>query len=110
MFVKDEDLKKYGFGLAQLQLILDGVRIYSNTKINFNGNHLFYTLQEVDLVAAGIVPSHAKYQQFDFTVPMQIEPYRLVVPWPEEESRLLAPIRPFELPVSTTHNLCTVPV
>ena len=51
-------------------------------------------------MASGIIVSHSKYQQFDFSTAMIIEPYRLLVPWPKEESRLLAPIRPFDLGVS----------
>ena len=33
------------------------------------------------------------------TIPYKIEPWHLIVPWPKEESRLLATIRPFQLPV-----------
>lgn len=37
---------------------------------------------------------------FDLTTPLGIQSYGLAVPWPREESRLLAPIHPFEIPVS----------
>ena len=37
-----------------------------------------------------------KYEQIDFSVPKMIEPYVIIVPWPKEESRLLASIRPFQ--------------
>jgi hypothetical protein len=42
------------------------------------------------------VATQLKYQQIDFSVPKMIEPYIIIVPWPKEESRLLAPIRPFQ--------------
>lgn len=32
-----------------------------------------------------------------------MEPYYIVVPWPKEESRLLAPIHPFQ-PMVITYN------
>lgn len=49
----------------------------------------------------GLVPSPAKYQVIDISVPIIITPYRLVVPWPKEMSRLLAPILPFQPMVGT---------
>lgn len=44
----------------------------------------------------GIIPSPEKYQIIDMSVPVMIEKYHIVVPWPKEQSRLLAPIRPFQ--------------
>ena len=47
----------------------------------------------------GMVPSHSKYLLTDFTVPLLSDPFRMIVPWPKEQSRLLAPVRPFQYPV-----------
>ena len=44
----------------------------------------------------GLVATPERYKQLDVTVPAMIDPYRLVVPWPKEKSRLLAPVRPFQ--------------
>ena len=52
--------------------------------------------KETDIFAIGLVASASAYSQIDITVPVMMEPFRLIVPWPEEESRLLAPIRPFQ--------------
>ena len=52
--------------------------------------------QEVDMAPFGIMPSPEKYQIIDMSVPVMIEQYYIVVPWPKEKSRLLAPIRPFQ--------------
>jgi len=52
------------------------------------------------MMANGLVMSHAKFLLFDIASYMLIEPFQLLVPWPQEESRLLAPIRPFQLTVS----------
>ena len=40
----------------------------------------------------------------DLSVPSMIEPYGIVVPWPKEESYLLAPIRPFQSMVCVTSS------
>ena len=47
----------------------------------------------------GVISSHAKYLTCDLSIPAMMEPNYIVVPWPKEESRLLAPIRPFQPPV-----------
>jgi len=52
--------------------------------------------------ALGFAPS-LNYSQIDLSVPVMIQPYRLIVPWPDEESRLLAPIRPFQPVVRHLH-------
>ena len=52
--------------------------------------------KETDIFAIGLVASASAYSQIDITVPVMMEPFRLIVPWPKEESRLLAPIRPFQ--------------
>ena len=52
--------------------------------------------KETDIFAIGLVASASAYSQIDITVPVMMESFRLIVPWPEEESRLLAPIRPFQ--------------
>ena len=48
-----------------------------------------------------MIASHAKYLEIDLTIPIIMEPFRLIVPWPKEESRLWAIIRPFQLPVKS---------
>ena len=60
--------------------------------------------QAADMMANGLVMSHAKFLDFDIGSYMVIEPFRMLVPWPREESRLLAPIRPFQLPVRNAHQ------
>ena len=49
-----------------------------------------------DLAPYGLLPSPSKYEVIDMSVPFYMEPYRIVVPWPQPESPLLAPIRPFQ--------------
>ena len=39
-------------------------------------------------------------QYMEFSYPVAVESYKFMVPNPEEESRLLAPIRPFQYAVS----------
>ena len=37
----------------------------------------------------------------DFSIPLIISQFRFMVPWPEEESRLLAPVHPFQTTVNS---------
>ena len=53
-------------------------------------------IKEADMAIFGVTASHAKYLVCDLSTPVMMEPYYIVVPWPREESRLLAPIRPFQ--------------
>lgn len=48
------------------------------------------------MAITGVISSHSKFLVVDLSVPLLMEPYYIVVPWPKEESRLLAPIRPFQ--------------
>jgi hypothetical protein len=63
-----------------------------------------YIEQEADISALGFAPS-LNYSLIDLSVPVLIQPYRLIVPWPDEESRLLAPIRPFQPAVRHVANI-----
>jgi len=53
-------------------------------------------MQEADIAIFGVISSHAKYLVCDLSTPIMMQRYYLVIPWPKEESRLLAPIRPFQ--------------
>lgn len=52
------------------------------------------------MAPCGVTVSHAKYQQTDLSIPWLIQPYRMAVPWPREESHLIAATRPFQSLVS----------
>ena len=54
----------------------------------------------VDFAPLGLIPSPEKNTQVDLSFPTGMEPFRLVVPYPKEESRLLASILPFQPSVS----------
>ena len=56
--------------------------------------------KEADITALGLVAVPEIVKLIDASVPVMMNPLRLLVPWPEEESRLLAPIRPFQLTVN----------
>ena len=44
----------------------------------------------------GVVASHDRFLVCDLSIPVLMQKYYIVVPWPKEESRLLATIRPFQ--------------
>ena len=103
------DVKRYGVGPAQMNSIINGVRKYirgitvgSHRMMNL---FLFHHLKETDLAMSGLMSSHSRYQKCDFSTPTMIESFKLVVPYPKEESRLLAPIRPFQPMVSRLYKL-----
>lgn len=53
-------------------------------------------LQEVDALVNGLVASPERKKKMDFSYFIWTELYSMVVPRAEEESRLLAFIRPFQ--------------
>ena len=51
----------------------------------------------MDLSAFGLDGmDHEWIKVIDLSVPVMVLPNKLIVPWPKEESRLLASIRPFQ--------------
>lgn len=62
-------------------------------------------MQEVDFVTFPIVGTLQYAALMDFTVPTWVENYILMQPFPEEQSRLVAPIRPFSGVVESRHTL-----
>lgn len=60
-------------------------------------NFPFYSdTKEVDGLLAGLVITPDRKERMDYTSMIWTEPFTLVVPKPEQESRLLAFIRPFQ--------------
>ena len=57
--------------------------------------------KEVDLAANAVTQTSVLWRLMDFTTIALQERYVLLVPWPKEESRLTAVIRPFNLTVRT---------
>ena len=49
-------------------------------------------------------PTIERLAYIDVSFPIVISSFRIVVPWPEAESRLLAPIKPFQWPVIFTRE------
>ena len=93
-----EEVKKYGIASAQMNMLINDVRIkmlYTQYSNNTKWFKLIY-IQTVDVSVFGVVQSISKFLLVDMTVPVMIQPFRLVVPFPKEESRLFAMIRPFQ--------------
>ena len=74
---------------------MDNVSKLTYVLVIMYSSSMIYT-QKVDISPIGLNPTVNRYKQIDFSVPKMIEPNILIVPWPEEESRLLASIRPFQ--------------
>ena len=50
----------------------------------------------MDVVTTEVALYLARFSRFDVSIPLYTSGVALMVPWPDEESRLLAPIRPFQ--------------
>ena len=65
--------------------------------------NLYYTfVQEADITSTDIQLYWGLFSRFDVSVPFYTAGTAFMVPWPDEESRLLAPIYPFQLTVRPT--------
>lgn len=53
-------------------------------------------LQDVDVVTTAVTLFLTRFSRFDVSVPLYTSGVALMVPWPDEVSRLLAPIQPFQ--------------
>ncbi len=60
-------------------------------------------LQEVDIATTDFVLYLSLFSRFDVSIPLYTAGVALIVPWPDEESRLLAPIHPFQPTVILIH-------
>ena len=72
----------------------------------FSSINVYFCLKRVDVVTIGLVPSSDKMRYMEFAPPSMVMPYQFLLPVPDEESRLLGPIRPFQPTVSVplVHN------
>ncbi|XP_046650518.1 glutamate receptor ionotropic, delta-2-like [Daphnia pulicaria] len=69
-----------------------------------------FTKQEVDIIPFPFVITPTIMQQMDFTIPLTVEDYHLLQPYPNEESRLTACISPFSFTVWLLFLLSTFAV
>ena len=53
-------------------------------------------LQDVDVITTTVTLFLARFIRFDISIPLYTAGSALMVPWPDEESRLLAPTHPFQ--------------
>jgi hypothetical protein len=65
-------------------------------------------LKEVDIIPMVLIPTVERARLMDFTIPLLIGNSRLMLRYPEKESRLVAVVQPFSLLVNRPghhHNL-----
>ena len=54
-------------------------------------------MQEADIAPCGMIVSPLIYERVDVSIPWLIQPFRIAVPWPDEESQhLIAASRLFQ--------------
>ena len=61
---------------------------------------MFTHVKDVDISSLGYVVTMGRLRFMDFTVPTLIESYALIVPYPQERSLVLGPLKPFQSEVS----------
>ena len=97
------EIARFGIGEAILKPIVNGVYKRDKQFIKQYLKILLHTfiwfIQRAD-VTFSLRLTHERFLMADPAVVHQIEPFRLVVPWPKEQNRLLAPILPFQPTVS----------
>ena len=98
------EVKKIGLIPPQINLLTEGVMLLHCNLIYELMMSIVMKFKKADIAPNGFGMAWSKYQVVDLSVPIMIEPYRIVVPWPKEQSRLLAPIRPFQ-PLVSGHSL-----
>lgn len=55
--------------------------------------------QNVDIAPMLLIPTLERAQKMDFTIPISFGHYRLMVPYPKQQSNLATLIEPFDLSV-----------
>ena len=109
--LKMSDLVKYGVEQAQIEQIKRGVYYcvaFLNKFIIEFQSMLLILVQEVDFTPLALSMNYRFYLLADLSVPLMIAPFHMAVPWPETESRLLAPIRPFQSMVESFLCVCVI--
>ena len=66
-----------------------------------------FCMQEADMTSADTQLYWGLFNRFDVSIPFYTASTAFMVPWPDEESRLLALIYPFQLTVRLIINLYT---
>ena len=56
-------------------------------------------VKEIDVVTRMMGLNLDYYTQMDCSLPLYLTGTKLIVPWPDQETPILAPIRPFEYKV-----------
>lgn len=88
-----EDVALMGVKEAAVNLLLRNVFIiiyisYDNIQMSYD--------KVVDMVSTEMVCNPDQFRRMDLSVVFYSSGTALLVPWPGEQSRLLAPIRPFD--------------
>ena len=61
-------------------------------------------IKEADMTSADTQLYWSLFNRFDVSIPLYTASTAFMVPWPDEESRLLALIYPFQLTVRSFYN------
>ena len=68
-------------------------------KLKFDFIIMYLQIKEVNITTKFVLLVFNECDRVDCSIPLHTSRVSLMVPWPEEESRILAPIRPFQTKV-----------
>lgn len=57
--------------------------------------------QEVNIIAFTLAIAHDRFRSVDFSMPVSVNQFGMMLPWPEEESKFVASLKPFQPQVRT---------
>jgi hypothetical protein len=96
--VNDSDVIQHGIIPALIKQITKQVRIFVFLLFLMQAKR-FTFFQEVDMIPFAFVITPKLMLLMDFTIPLTVEDYHLLQPYPKEESHLTACLRPFSFTV-----------
>jgi hypothetical protein len=96
--VNDSDVIQHGIIPALIKQITKQVRIFVFLLFLMQAKR-FTFFQEVDMIPFAFVITPTLMLLMDFTIPLTVEDYHLLQPYPKEESHLTACLRPFSFTV-----------
>ena len=93
-------MRKIGRKEASFNLLLRKVPFFHYRFIVEGYIINIFMVKEVNMTAVFVYLSLFECSRADCTIPLLTAKNKLMVPWPDEESRIIAPLKPFQFEVS----------
>jgi len=99
---RGDEVRKVGRKEASFNLLLRKVPFFHYSFIVEGCINIIniFMVKEVNMTAVFVYLSLLECSRADCTIPLLTAKNKLMVPWPDEESRIIAPLKPFQFEVS----------